>query len=31
LAMLLEMTSTLVCWACIPVPAISSERMRASC
>src|SRR5580658_3115092 len=28
LAMLLEMTSTLVCCACIPVPAISKERMR---
>ena len=27
LAMLLEITSTLVCCACIPVPAISSERM----
>src|ERR1700733_14809264 len=27
LAILLEITSTLVCWACIPVPAISSERI----
>ena len=30
LAMLLEMTSTLVCWASIPVPAMSSERMIRS-
>src|SRR6266702_4263780 len=27
LAMLLEMTSTLVCWACMPVLAMSSARM----
>jgi hypothetical protein len=27
LAMLFEITSTLVCCACMPVPAISSERM----
>jgi hypothetical protein len=27
LAMLLEITTTLVCCACIPVLAISSERM----
>jgi hypothetical protein len=30
LAMLLEITSTLVCCACMPVPAISSERMQQS-
>jgi hypothetical protein len=26
-AMLLEMTSTLVCWAIMPVPAMWRERM----
>src|SRR5271156_5319480 len=30
LAMLLEITSTLVCWACMPVPAMSSARIGVS-
>jgi len=30
LAMLLEMTSTLVCWAIMPVPAMSRLRMAGS-